>query len=851
MSDRRATRPRASLQQVDSDSDNPFQDTSSDTCRDNDSDNCNDANSIDSLRLESIRTDCYKFGYSSILDAARHEAKSFASLDDTKSRRAHLLSVRQPLDEICSTYDGLGVFEKCPKAISEGLGGGVCTLALPLLIIEFEKIRKLASLNKSPSEKQTAHTSFDVSKIYQEMTECATNFIHLLDELMGASKDTSNKECRLVIALAIMAHFRNDHTNTIQHVIGLYLYALKTPKRAIKSLSKLGICVSDITISRSLRSAAEAARSRLKSIAGTGKAFITVFDNLTFTAPVRYARLDNQSDFITWTAGYVLLPPASRSPPAFNQLTDFNWNKISDLPLSLFFPKKEDNQNLTAACRALIGKTVKEFAEFETVAIKNRPACDLPIVDRIDCHDPPEIYPLPTYDLNEAISADMIQLLYEIQDVIGLSKRQRLENLYLYSGDLMSVEGMRYPPPASTRIQPASARIRQTLIIFRNARFRQSECTEHQRLRYIEPVTGMFHLFMAALALFYKVHFGDRNEFGTLSFWMEFLQRDPGKLWNDHDPTHVQDFNACLDLFNILLDGYLIAALCQKFEGATSARMFSSRLPKLSSNDIQTVIDSLAAMLGNQNEVPFTESVGERAQGTDRPNMVNFLKHALLLRTFHKAMQVGDTGLMMNALKFISVWFQGSDNHKYASECLRLIAFIKGGVFSKRLAKFFMQNTLVNLSGKQDGFIALDMLNEYIVREVKDMIPSNLTPSTDHRVRNVCSLLVMDLREIRRRVSAEIGVNIFDHHSSPVSGWRDSVAVANKLLTEGIAGERNNNTKMNLYLKGQATMGKGAGLKQLKSRWLGEEIDDEPDGIGETESRGSSEYDDSSGSDSD
>jgi hypothetical protein len=461
MSDRRATRPRARLQQVDSDSDDPFQDASSVTLPDDDSHNCDDPNSTSFDSFESIRMECYKLGYSSILDAARDEANSFASLDDTKQLRAHLRSVRQPLDEICNTYDGLGVFEKCPKAISEGLGDGVCSLALPLLRIEFEKIRTLASLNKSPSEKwQTAHTSFDVAKIYEEMTECSGNIMYVLDGLMGTAekKDISNKQCRLVTALAMMAHFRNDHTNTIQHVIGLYLYALNTPKRTINSLNKLGICVSDTTISRSLHSAAKAARDRLKSIAGKGKAFISVFDNLTFTARVRYARLDNQSDFITWTAGYVLVPPASRSPPAFNQLTDFNWNKISDLPLSLFLPKKEDNQNLIAAFRALIGKIVVEFAEFGKVAIKNRPACDLPIVDRIDCRDPPEIYPLPTYDLNEAISADMIQILYEIQEAVGLSKRRRLENLYLYSGDLMSVQGVRYSPrisphpPASTRL---------------------------------------------------------------------------------------------------------------------------------------------------------------------------------------------------------------------------------------------------------------------------------------------------------------------------------------------------------------------------------------------------------------
>jgi hypothetical protein len=288
--------------------------------------------------------------------------------------------------------------------------------------------------------------SLSVSGLYQEMSESSHNIVRILDTFLGVLTDQPehNQKVRVVMALASLAHSRNDHTNNIQSLIGLYLYSLNTPKRAIMSLNKLGICVSDSTIARNLEAAARAARIRLKGIARKGKAFISVFDNLTFMAKVRDTRLDNQSEFMTWTAGYVLIPPASRSPPAFKQLIDLNRNKISDLGMLTFLPSSEDHRNLNAACRAIIGEILLEFCKFADVTIKDKPPCELPTVFRIDRREPPEVFPLPTYDFNEAICNDMIQILYAIQDDTGLSKRQCLDDLYLYSGDLMTVEGMRY-----------------------------------------------------------------------------------------------------------------------------------------------------------------------------------------------------------------------------------------------------------------------------------------------------------------------------------------------------------------------------------------------------------------------
>jgi hypothetical protein len=56
----------------------------------------------------------------------------------------------------------------------------------------------------------------------------------------------------------------------------------------------------------------------------------------------------------------------------------------------------------------------------------------------------PEILPLPTYDSNEGIVNEMIDLMYSMQKDVGLSKKQRLESLSLVGGDLGTVINIRY-----------------------------------------------------------------------------------------------------------------------------------------------------------------------------------------------------------------------------------------------------------------------------------------------------------------------------------------------------------------------------------------------------------------------
>lgn len=107
-------------------------------------------------------------------------------------------------------------------------------------------------------------------------------------------------------------------------------------------------------------------------------------------------------------------------------------------------------------------------------------------------------------------------------------------------------------------------------------------------------------------------------------------------------------------------------------------------------------------------------------------------------------------------------------------------------LWSDEFRAFWMENSLINLSGKRGGFMALDMLNEYIIREVKNLIANIITSATDEYLRNVFSPLVMIFWGIRRKMGEEAEVNIFDFHSSPVNSWIEICKVANDILKTGL-----------------------------------------------------------------
>jgi len=266
------------------------------------------------------------------------------------------------------------------------------------------------------------------------------------EEHVASSDPTVRKrERHVVLVLAELAKLRNDHTNFIQAMIALYMYASNVPKRVLTMLSHVGFSVSYSTLQRFLKSAASAASKRLKEVAAAGYAYIPVFDNLNRAATVKDFRLFNDESFLSMVCGFILIPPESRAQRMHTH-TDIRRHLVDELRLEDFLPTDKEYSHLQQAFRSVLGDVLAGYAKFIDKSISTADVVyPMPEIYQIDQTQPPTILPLPTIDLNETDAIQMVEILYTIQDRVGMSEEQCKENVIMNVGDYLTVQNTRYP----------------------------------------------------------------------------------------------------------------------------------------------------------------------------------------------------------------------------------------------------------------------------------------------------------------------------------------------------------------------------------------------------------------------
>jgi hypothetical protein len=116
--------------------------------------------------------------------------------------------------------------------------------------------------------------------------------------------------------------------------------------------------------------------------------------------------------------------------------------------------------------------------------------------------------------------------------------------------------------------------------------------------------------------------------------------------------------------------------------------------------------------------------------------------------------------------------------------------------------------------------MACDMVNEYVVREVKDHMNPNSNSLSEERIREKISLLVMHLREWRRNMAKNVGAKSGNDHSTKPSLARDYWRIANRLFRENALAkrlDRGDDTEVqDLYVDGLIHLANGQRIAKLK-----------------------------------
>ena len=782
--------------------------------------------------VREIRKATLDAGFKSSLDAALYDCQTLLSTN--QPHVIHEMAREGTLDALAEVFQEAGAFNRRSFRDGNMIGGSLCQLANCILAKEFEKLRKLEQLNYSLVHWDPLYlAAFNFDTIYLAMKHIAPNLVSLFESLANPISDltppNAAKERRYIVTtLAQLSHKRNNHTNFLQSFLSLYLAACSAPQRVIAPLNHIGVLGSHTSLLAHTNSAATAALKSLRELGSKGHAFIVVFDNLTFLSKVRDTRLFNSDEFLAMIAGYVLIPaPGIRRQEMFTR-EDVDTKKVAALSLMSFLPREQEFASIEKGFLALFADVLLRFAKrFPDILSPVDPdLANLPEVFPLSLFETPEIRPLRVYDADEGQINQLIEFLYTLQSDLGISEAQCIANMSLYCGDLLTCRNIRF----------SSLHLTQNTNT-RGAQFRQAECSEPYQLRYIVTAMGMFHLIMSAVALLFRKHFMKPEDVGSLSHWITYLGHDQRTLWNDSDATKVKDFNQCLDLIDTVLDGYILSAICEEFcKSPSNVDQLRAALPRISAAQVKQKLSDLAAKFSTYGSI---ESV-RPAHGSDElerdpcyANYFLFMQHALTMRLFLRAMRKGDSGLMMHVFSILTVYFQGSTSHQYAMECLRLTADLRE-IWSPRLRRYFLENCLVNLTGKPNAFLALDALNEHILREAKSTLVGNQTKASIEYTQSVKAPLTMLLSEIKRIVCGETETYGFDVHSTSVSAWADIDTVANKLLsrrhTKAIPSRSSRVCEPSvndLYAVGFAELGSTEKITKLKNTYSSIEEDED------------------------
>jgi len=95
-----------------------------------------------------------------------------------------------------------------------------------------------------------------------------------------------------------------------------------------------------------------------------------------------------------------------------------------------------------------------------------------------------------------------------------------------------------------------------------------------------------------------------------------------------------------------------------------------------------------------------------------------------------------------------------------------------------------MENCLINPSAKKEGWMACDFLGEYVVQEVKSMMPFNINETTGHTLQKTYSPQIMIFQDTRKKMHQELEAPTFGYHSSLVKTHGDVEWIMDR-LTEG------------------------------------------------------------------
>lgn len=289
------------------------------------------------------------------------------------------------------------------------------------------------------------------------------------------------------------------------------------------------------------------------------------------------------------------------------------------------------------------------------------------------------------------------------------------------------------------------------------------------------------------LGTIYKAHWGSEGgrEPASISRFAKLLGK-PGIL-----SPKVKDFRSYAQLFDQILDSYIIAIAAEKVE-AGSEQDFHQRLrntnwPPLIEDIVEDIFpaDHRMARVYRMRYGLNGAEVSSTERDLLYENFLLLCQQGLVYRDYSAAVSAGDTGRLKHILSIWTTQLHGTANIIYPRELVHLMGCLTK-IWTPEMQDIWMRNCLVNPSGEKGKWMPDDLFGEYVVREIKMKVnPSSNIRSEKH----LCEIIgsqVMSLFACKKSMARECKSQDYGTRSTPLSTSFDVLYLTRTLLNEGV-----------------------------------------------------------------
>lgn len=489
---------------------------------------------------------------------------------------------------------------------------------------------------------------------------------------------------------------------------------------AIDTMSSLGLTMSQKWAYKGIDTLAKRVNVELRhQIHDRNLLFYFSHDNVNIQFRVYEQRIDRQSHFDSGTATTIYLVPDSDGKRLDNPRLQEQRKIGRTNPITA----KDIIKGPMSTAKRVVSRMRHWILQF----LLDSPDFDLEKYDgRSDARlkPPPPVHELPTGRENQIIQ-HMLPTL-PIDEATYNGNDQVMDRAWMGLG-LHSVEEMK-----KTGLERVVVWAGDQLTVSRLrglANFRSHDDNSFERMAYLIPMFGWFHLQMAFATSLHTQYYGTKAAFG-FSHAFDVMGKK-GLSSTATQGTFHYTFEEALKEVAIAR----FRDLWKEVAGVKSLGELRSRKPE----ELLELAERIHRGFASTEAIVNMDNEPKEAQDQLLRQMAQFNRDLLEYLELDLAIKVGDVGRMEDMLPRLLFRFIGGRNHKYAVEILELLQglhrewpedirqVLSWSSRSVRDNNRALTNReyvrtkcwLVNTSGRRDGFYPVDLAQEHNVRDIK------------------------------------------------------------------------------------------------------------------------------------